>query len=247
MTTATFEAFLTDLRDLADKFIAEQNGKAIATAPPARTKAKPAKAVEKDVEDDDDPQAARRAELSAMTETALKRLAAKLGYEKSDIEESTSEEIIGTILTDEREAAEAEAEEEEEEEAEEEETGAYERDDLIGQGLVALKKIAKDEFGQTTASLKGLDKESIIAIILGEDEDEEDEDEEDEEAETEEEEEDEADDEEEEDDEEEDTEITEDYLKSLSDAELKAKATAWGYTVRPRMKRDAIIDLFFEE
>lgn len=240
MTTSTFEQFLTDLRDLADKYLAEQDGQAIPTAAPKRTKAKPVKSVEK--EDPTDPQAERRAELENMSERALKTLAGRLGYDKGDIEEGTKEDIIVTILADEAEAlaeAEAEAEEEEEfeEEEEEESSGAYERDDLIGQSLPALKKIAKDEFGETTDSLKGLDKEAVIAIILGEAE----EDEEEEEVEEEEPE------EEEEEEEEEAEQVDEEYLNGLSDAQLKAKAKAWGYTVKPRMSRKAIIDLFFAE
>jgi hypothetical protein len=229
-TNTDLRSFLEDLARFVSEYAENLDGPAAAieTPAPRRAKAKPVieePEQEEDEDEDDGFDPDRKAELEDMTVAALKKLAQKLGYPKSEVEDASKDDLVLTILADE-----AEAEEEDEEDADEEDEtdGEYTRTDLEKLGLVALKKIAKDEFDQTTDSLKGLDKEAVIDLILGEEAEEAEEEEEEEEDDTEE-------------------EITEEYLNGLSLAELKAKAKQWGYTVKPGMKRDAITDLFFEE
>lgn len=114
-----------------------------------------------------------------------------------------------------------EEEDEDDEEEDDEEAEGYTREDLEGLTLAALKKIAKEEFGETTASLKGLDTDDIIDLILGEGDEEEEEDEDEEEG------------------------LTEEDLEAMSLAEVKAVAKDNGVAVKSGMKKADIIEAIF--
>lgn len=116
----------------------------------------------------------------------------------------------------------------EEEEAEEEE--GFDAAELQKKTLRALKKMAV-EVGYDMDDLDGYDKDDVIALLMEENGEEAEEEEEDEE---------EEDEEESEDDE--DT-ITEDDLRLMSLAELKALAKEEGFTVKAGSNKDAIIDM----
>ena len=99
----------------------------------------------------------------------------------------------------------------------------YDADELTTKSLRALKLIAVNEFGYDGDDLAGLDRDTLVDLILNPDE----EDEEDE-ADT---------------DEEADEELTEDDLKSMSVAELKALAKMIGVRVKPGVSKRQLVAL----
>ena len=144
-------------------------------------------------------------EVEGMSVKDLRALAVEAGLREQKLKSG--------ILTElEKKGFYAEAEEGDEEEEE-----GYTREGLAEETLVELKKIAKSE-GHTAADYRGMDQESLIDLILGEEEDEEEEDEDEEDADEEE--------EAEEDEDEEDGEIVIDpeELKTMPIGELKELA-----------------------
>lgn len=138
--------------------------------------------------------------------------------DEADVEDA--EDAEDDAEEDEEEEDEDDEEEDDEEEDDEEAEG-YTREDLEGLTLAALKKIAKEEFEETTASLKGLDTDDIIDLILGEGDEEEEEDEDEEEG------------------------LTEEDLEAMSLAEVKAVAKDNGVAVKAGMKKADIIEAIF--
>lgn len=214
----------------------------VVAEPPAKSKAKAAP----EIDDETGVEAGteRRAELEGMTLAALRKAAIAAGFEKDDVKGASKEDIIESLLDDEDveqededdEVAESEdddedvAESEDEDDEDDGESEGYTAEDLEDLGLTALKKIAKDEFDETTASLKGLDREDVMAIILGESDEDADEDEDEDEA-----------------DEDDEDEYTEEDLESMSLAEVRALCKEYGVTVKPGMKKAALIEAFFED
>lgn len=229
----------TLIADLIAVLQKHSGGEAVVAEAPAKSKAKPAPEV--DDETGVEEGAERRAELEGMTLAALRKEAIAAGFEKDDVKGASKEDIIESILddddveqddededeTDEVESDEDDDAEGDEEEDDEEESEGYTTEDLEDLGLTALKKIAKDEFEQTTASLKGLDREDVMAIILGED--------------------DEAEEAEEEDDDEDGDEYTEEDLEAMSLAEIRALCKEYGIKIKPGTKKAGMIEAFFED
>ena len=206
-------------------------GEPVVAEPPAKSKAKAAP----EIDDETGVEAGteRRAELEGMTLAALRKAAIAAGFDKDDVKGASKEDIIESLLDDEDVEQEDEdddevAESEDDDEDEDgDEDGGYTEEDLEDLGLTALKKIAKDEFDETTASLKGLDREDVMAIILGSEDEDADEDEAD--------------------DEDEDDEYSEEDLEAMSLAEVRALCKEYGVTVKPGMKKAALIEAFFED
>ena len=139
-----------------------------------------------------------------------------------DAEDAEDDDAEDDAEEDEEEEDEDDEEEDEDDEEEDdEEAEGYTREDLEGLTLAALKKIAKEEFEETTASLKGLDTDDIIDLILGEGDEEEEEDEDEEEG------------------------LTEEDLEAMSLAEVKAVAKDNGVAVKAGMKKADIIEAIF--
>lgn len=242
--TDSFNKFLTDLRDMID---AHLSGVADAVvAEPKKSSAKPSTKVDKEevVEEATD----REAELMKTNIRTLRKMAIELGFDEDEVADADKETLVESIIeeggdtttdadadTDEddetedvedaEDAEDDDAEEDEEEEDEDdeeeddEEAEGYTREDLEGLTLAALKKIAKEEFEETTASLKGLDTDDIIDLILGEGDEEEEEDEEEG--------------------------LTEEDLEAMSLAEVKAVAKDNGVAVKAGMKKADIIEAIF--
>lgn len=140
--------------------------------------------------------------------------------EDADDEEADDDGDDDSEDDDEDDEDEDDEEEDDDEEEEDEEESDYTREDLEELTLTQLKKVAKEEFGESAASLKGLDTEQIIDLILGEEGDGED-DEDDEEG------------------------LSEDDLLAMSLAEVKTVAKENGVKVKPGMKKQEIIDALF--
>ena len=238
--TATFITDLqTFLAEWAENNLAASNGKAAPAAAPAakgrpakKAAAKPAPAPEtEDDEDDDDSsdaQAARRAELNAMTLTGLRKVLVAAGFDKEEVKDADKATMVESILDDEAQNAtdnddedEEDDEEVEEETEDDEESDTYTRADLEGKGLRELQKIAREEYGLTRADYAGMDVDSLIGYLTGE-EDEEAEEEADEDA-------------------EEEDGYTEADLMDLSLVDLKGVAKEYGIKLRVGMKQTAII------
>lgn len=216
--------------------------KATEKAEPVEEKPAPKKALKSK-----DPKVKFREEMEAKTDEELIKELVSRDYERADVKRASREDLIDTLIADEFDESDEDALESEEV-AEE-----YDRDELMKLTLTNLKKIAKEEKDATTADLKGLDKESVIDIILGEgdddvedDEDVEDEDVEDVDTDDVDEDDDEDDeDEDDEDDEDEDDEdgaYTQEDLEEFSLAELKEIATEdFGLTIKATERQSTII------
>lgn len=243
--TDSFNKFLTDLRDMID---AHLSGVADAVvAEPKKSSAKPSAKVDKEevVEEATD----REAELMKTNIRTLRKMAIELGFDEDEVADADKETLVESIIEeggdtntdadadeddetedvedaedaedDDAEEDEDEEEDEDDEEEDDEEAEGYTREDLEGLTLAALKKIAKEEFEETTASLKGLDTDDIIDLILGEGDEEEEEDEDEEEG------------------------LTEEDLEAMSLAEVKAVAKDNGVAVKAGMKKADIIEAIF--
>lgn len=206
-------------------------------APSRSKKAAPAPEPDEDEDDDDDEDIEeveddednpRRAELEGMSLVALKKIVAKMGYDKAEVADADKETLVETILEEEAESTDDGAEDAEE--ADEDDRRA----ELEGLGLNALKKVAREEYGLTAADYKGLDKDGIVDLILDSDPAEE-EDDDDEEVE---------DIEEAEDDEFEG--YDEEELEGMSLKELKEIATEWGITVKAGTKKPGYVEAILE-
>ena len=121
-----------------------------------------------------------------------------------------------------------EDEDEEDEAEDDDEDDRYTREDLLAMTLTELKRLGKD-VGFTVAELKGMDKDAIADAILELYEAPEDDDED-------------AD----EDDEDDDDVITEDGLREMSLAELKALAKELGVRIKAGTPKDDIIELVLD-
>lgn len=180
---------------------------------------------EDEEEDEDEGRDAREAELKKMTVKALQKIAISHDFDESEVKGASKGDLIDAILDE--EFSDDEDADEDEDEDDESEDESYNRDDLEGMTLAALKRLAKDEFDLSASDIKGLDKDGIIDLILGEDdEDESDEDE----------------DEDEDDEDDESEGYTEDELEELSLADLKNIAKEWGLKVKAGSKAPAYIE-----
>ena len=94
------------------------------------------------------------------------------GEDQSDEDQSDEQEEDLDEDAEDEGTEDEEDEEDEDEEDEDEEDEGYTREELEDMSLRKLRSVAKDE-GFSTADLKGKDEDGIIAMILGEDEDEE--------------------------------------------------------------------------
>ena len=233
--------FLAALRDLIDAHLGD--GATAAPAAPVAARKAPARPATKQVEveadeveeEDEDPQAARRAELKKMSVAALRKAALGRGFAKDDVADASVEDLVTSILADEAdEASEAPDEDEVEETDEENETNedeaaedeadetdeeeGYDKATLEAMTLRELKRVAKEEYQVDAADLVGLDKDGVVALLLGDEE-------EDEVA----------------DDEEDEGGYTEDDLNNMSPAELRSLAKEYGVTIKPGAAKSAII------
>lgn len=246
--TDSFNKFLTDLRDMID---AHLSGVADAVvAEPKKSSAKPSAKVDKEevVEEATDREAElmktnirtlRKMAIElgfdedevadADKETLVESIIEEGGDTTTDADADADEDDEADVEDAEdaedddaeEDAEEDEEEEDEDDEEDDEEAEGYTREDLEGLTLAALKKIAKEEFEETTASLKGLDTDDIIDLILGEGDEEEEEDEDEEEG------------------------LTEEDLEAMSLAEVKAVAKDNGVAVKAGMKKADIIEAIF--
>lgn len=181
-------------------------------APPAKKAAPAKKAIAKaepepDEEDADDP---RLTQLQAMKLPALRALAIKKGFKAPEVKAETDTDVLAQAIYDD-EVAMAAADDDADDEADaveedtvEAETVQYSRADLKDTNLRDLRRMAA-EVGVSAADMRGKDAESIIDLMLGE-EDAEDEDGEEEP-------------------------LTEADLLAMSPAELKKYCKDWGVTV----------------
>ena len=195
------------------------------STPAKRGKAKPEPEPEEDDEDDDDEEddeedderTLREAELNGMKIVGLRKIAIAAGFGKADVDEADKETLVESILDDEFSGSGGgDADDDDEDDEEDDE---YTRADLLKMSIAALRKIAKDEYEATAADLKGLDKDGIADLILGEGDDEDEDDEDDDED---------ADDE--------DGAYSEEDLAEMSLAELKEIAKEWGLRIKAGAK-----------
>lgn len=150
-----------------------------ATSTSTKSKSKKAEEDVEDVEEeeDEDLPAPTRGEVESLGIKELRELASKHGIEskkKADILEAF-EDLYEEDDDDEDE----EPEDVDEDKDDEDEDGDYDRDDLEELTLKRLREIAKEE-GHTASDYKGMDKDALVDLILGEDDEDEDEDDEDE-------------------------------------------------------------------
>jgi hypothetical protein len=206
--------------------------KADKAAPTPKRKAQPEPDDDEDDDSDDDERTARQEELEGMSIAALRKVAMKLDFAKEDVQDADAETLIENILDaefgdddeededeaddddtdDEEDEDEADDDDTDDEEDEDDDEAGYTADDLQGMSLAALRKVAKDEYGVAAGDLKGLDKDGIVDLLLGDDDT---------------------------DDEDEDEDFDgydEDDLAEMSLAELKDIANEWGLKVKPGSK-----------
>lgn len=187
-----------------------------------------------------------KASLSAMSIKGLRALAVEEGYADEDVADASKSDLLDALYeeyglngdkkdddadedTEDEADEDTESEEDDEDEADEEEDedGTYSKEDLEAMSLAELKALAK-ESEYTAADIRGLDHDALVDLLLGEDEDEE------------EAEEDEAEPEGDEED------LTEDDLKAMSLADLKALAKEYDIRLRAGMKKDDIVEAILD-
>jgi hypothetical protein len=181
--------------------------------------------VEAEGTDEDEIDAARRAELEAMRLPALRALALKREFKEPGVQAASKEDLIEAIIEDERSERLADGEGEEAEDESDDETVTFTREDLEAKGIRELRALAMEQ-GHSKADLTGLKVADVIDLILGEGDaaaEEEDE------AET-----------EEEDDEE--GYYTREDFDAMSLAELKAVAREYDMKIPAGIKKPALID-----
>lgn len=231
--------------DLLDQFatlVAEKVAGLLGSTGPAE--AAPAKAAkgkgkakaEPEPDDDEDEEGededenefdrdALTAELKKKRLPSLKKMALEAGFDEEEVEEADKDTLVESLVDAAAEDAGVEDDEDEEDEDEDEgEDDELTREDYEAMKLPALKNAAK-EAGLKASDIKGLDKDGIIDLILGEDEDEDEED-------------DEGDD---------DEWYTRDELDEMSDAELKALCKDNDITVPRGAKHKKLVDLLAED
>jgi hypothetical protein len=163
----------------------------------------------------------------------LREEAIKRGFSEDEVGVAERDGAIDMLRADDRGEVETDGEEEEEEEEEPEEDEETDpREQLEHLSVRQLRKRARVDYGLTDDDIRGLDRDALIDLMLGETE-------EDEQAEEEEE-------EEPEEEEEEAEEYTIDDLTALPRKELLAQAKAYGVSVRPRAKAEDIAEAIME-
>jgi hypothetical protein len=163
----------------------------------------------------------------------LREEAIKRGFSEDEVGVADRDGAIDMLRADDRGEVETDGEEEEEEEEEPEEDEETDpREQLEHLSVRQLRKRARVDYGLTDDDIRGLDRDALIDLMLGETE-------EDEQAEEEEE-------EEPEEEEEEAEEYTIDDLTALPRKELLAQAKAYGVSVRPRAKAEDIAEAIME-
>ncbi|AKL88353.1 hypothetical protein BH789_gp072 [Gordonia phage GMA6] len=234
-TTADFTEFVRSLRDLCDQFLGDD------TKAPKSKKA--------DADDEDDATEApgpkwSEAALKTMPLAKLRELAIAEGYEEDEVSEAKKPELIEALLDDD-ESEEPEDEDAEDDESEDEDEGdeededeegevdedeelEAEREELMGLSLAKLRKTARDDYNATPAELKGLDKEGIVDLILGAEEEDDSDVGIDEES-----------------DEDEDG-YTEDELDGMELAELREVLDEWEVDYSPKARKATLIKLILE-
>jgi hypothetical protein len=169
--------FETDTTDTEDKPV--KGGRRGA----AKTKTK---VVVDDEEDEDGKEEGdaddRRAQLEKLSLTALRKLAVKEGFDKEDVNSSSQEELIDSLLDPDNQDDE-EDDDEDDEDGDDGEEKTYTEAELKKLRLPALRKLAEDEWGWEKSDYEGMDKDTLIQEMLESQdaEDEEDEDEDDDE------------------------------------------------------------------
>lgn len=233
------QAFLASLSELEEtEEVPAKSTPAKKTAAPAKKAALPAKkAVSKakpepePEEEEESAEDIRRAELEAMRITQLKALAKKRGFKEDEVASADKPTLVEAILSDQIEAGDLEGAAEDSEEETEETTDEeiqFDREDLQKKGLRELKAMAKAaDFA--TSDYNGLDKDSLIDLLLdeGDSEDEEDADSED-------------------GDEDEEM-LTEEDLRAMSLPELRKLAKEYEISVPRGAKSGDIVDLIMEQ
>jgi hypothetical protein len=162
----------------------------------------------------------------------LREEAIKRGFSEDEVGVAERDGAIDMLRADDRGEVETDGEEEEEEEEPEEDEETDPREQLEHLSVRQLRKRARVDYGLTDDDIRGLDRDALIDLMLGETE-------EDEQAEEEEE-------EEPEEEEEEAEEYTIDDLTALPRKELLAQAKAYGVSVRPRAKAEDIAEAIME-
>lgn len=173
---------------------------------------------EDDEGDDSESNELTEADLAKKTERQLRTIAIEMGYDKEDVKGADKETLINSILN---------PDEEEDEEAETE-TDSVDIDALVakleGMTLVAVKKVAREEYGFKAPDYKGMDKDAVIELIVEKisDSDVEDDDDDDE------------------------APYTEEELDSMSMSELKSICKEWGIKIKIGEKKQAHIDAILD-
>lgn len=229
----------------------DEHGKSGVKSPVGKSASK-SKAVEPD--DDDEQQTFTLEEIHAMKIVELRELAVELGLEEQKVKANIIAELQenGYIVDEDEEDDDDEADddeevddEEEDDEDEDEEDEGYSREELEDMTLAKLRKVAREEGLEVP---KGADQDTLIDLILGEDEEDEGDDEDDEEAD-----EDDDTDDSDSDDDDETEEITEEEIRKMTlkevqelakELKIKVKVPASAKTPAAKQKvyAQAIID-----
>lgn len=205
----------------------EPKPKATATKTRGRKpKPEPVEEVEDDADDDedDDSNELTKADLEKKTERQLRTIAVEMGFDKEDVKGADKETLINSILSDDDE------DEDEEDDADEDDTAedSVDVDALVakleGMTLVAVKKVAREEYGFKAPDYKGMDKDAVIELIVEKISDSDVED----------------------DDDDEEAPYTEEELDSMSMADLKTICKEWGIKIKIGEKKQAHIDAILD-
>ena len=163
----------------------------------------------------------------------LREEAIKRGFSEDEVGVAERDGVIDVLRADDRGEAETDGEEEEEEEPDEDEE-TDPREQLEHLSVRQLRKRARLDYGLTDDDIRGLDRDALIDLMLGETEEDEQAEEEEQEG------------EEPEEEEEDVEEYTIDDLTALPRKELLAQAKAYGVSVRPRAKAEDIAEAIME-
>ncbi|AYQ99282.1 hypothetical protein PBI_CANTARE_62 [Brevibacterium phage Cantare] len=179
--------------------------------------------VEEDDEDEDGEEGDEltKADLEKKTERQLRSIAVNMGFDKEDVKGADKETLINSILSD-------DDEDDDEDEDGEDDSDSVDVDALVakleGMTLVAVKKVAREEYGFKAPDYKGMDKDAVIELIVEKVSDSDVED----------------------DDDDEEAPYTEEELDSMSMAELKSICKEWGIKIKIGEKKQAHIDAILD-
>lgn len=179
--------------------------------------------VEEDDEDEDGEESDEltKADLEKKTERQLRSIAVNMGFDKEDVKGADKETLINSILGD-------DDEEDDEDEDGEDDSESVDVDALVakleGMTLVAVKKVAREEYGFKAPDYKGMDKDAVIELIVEKVSDSDVED----------------------DDDDEEAPYTEEELDAMSMAELKSICKEWGIKIKIGEKKQAHIDAILD-